>query len=90
MPDNAETTLSKTMQLDGTDIEIVAALEGEQLTLKILKAGNSVHSVVIDNVAERMEHAWLADCLVEGEHVDLRELESQAFDFLVKTNVNQG
>ena len=80
----------KTLQLDGTDIEVSAALDETSLTIKILKSGACVHTVVIDNAAERMEHAWLADCLTEKEHVDLRALEGQAFDFLVRTNTNQG
>ena len=81
---------NQTLAVENTDIEIIAELEDAALTVRILKAGCCVHTVVIDNIVERMEHAWLADCLAGPEHVDLRALEGEAFDYLVKTNTNQG
>ena len=82
--------IEKSVQLDGTDIEVHVRLQDAFMRIEVTKSGVCVHSVVIDHAKDSLENAWLADLFAREDHVELRDLAKEVDDFLMSTNTNQG
>ncbi len=87
---NVEKSVQKSVQLDGTDIEVLVKLQDATMRIEVMKAGVCVHSVIIDHAKDPIEHSWLADLFAREDHVELRDLAQEVDDYLMSTNINQG
>lgn len=82
--------LSKSLSFDGTDLEVRAQLDGDRVTINVMKSGSCVHKVTISDAVGRMEHSWLADMFAREDQVRLSEIQIQAADYVSELNINQG
>ena len=90
MFDHKSRTIEKTVQFDGTDIEVCIQLKDASMRIEARKSGACVHTVVIDHAEESLEHAWLADLFAREDHIELRDLANDVDEYLMSTNTNQG
>ena len=90
MAERNSRVIEKSVQLEGTDIEVHVRLQDASMRIKVTKSGVCVHSVVIDHAKDSLENAWLADHFAREDHVELRSLAKEVDDFLMSTNTNQG
>ena len=80
----------KAVNFDQADLEIRAQLEGNSVTINVLKSGSCVHRLTIDDAVGRMEHSWIADLFAREDRVALTDLASEAEDYISELNINQG
>jgi hypothetical protein len=78
------------LRFAGTDLEIRAELNNDSVTIDVLKSGNCVHRLTIDDVAGRMEHGWIADMFAREDRIALSQLTLEADEFVSDLNINQG
>jgi hypothetical protein len=81
---------AKSMSFDGADLEVRAKLGQNCLTIDIMKAGNRVHRVTINDAVDRLEHGWLAGLFAREHHVELATLVGEVHDYVDGLNTNQG
>ena len=82
--------IEKCMPLEGTDIQVCVRLENESMRIDVKKSNACVHTVIIDNAEDSLEHPWLADLFSEENRVNLSDLAHEMDEYLVSTNTNQG
>jgi len=90
MVDTESRIFEKRIRLEGTDIEVCVRLENKAIRIDVKKSDFCVHTVVIDDAAEPLEHGWLVNLLAREDHVELRDLAKDADEYLISTNTNQG
>lgn len=81
---------TKALSFGGTDLEIRAQLEGESVTISVIKAGACVHRLTVDDAVGRLEHGWIANLFARDDRVALSDLASDAADYISELNINQG
>ena len=86
----ADSQSGKSIQFDGTDIEVRVQLKNASMRIDVLKSYVCVHSVIIDHAADPIENSWLADLFAQEDHVELRDLANEMDEYLISTNTNQG
>lgn len=90
MADTESKFIEKCMQLEGTDIVVCVRLENASMKIEVKKSNTCVHTVIIDNAEDTLEHAWLIDLFAREDRVGLRELANEVDEYLIRTNTNQG
>ncbi|MGI9520755.1 MAG: hypothetical protein ACR2PG_03805 [Hyphomicrobiaceae bacterium] len=80
----------KAVNFDQADLEIRAQLEGNSVTINILKSGSCVHRLTIEDAVGRMEHSWIADLFAREDRLTLTDLTREAEDYISELNINQG
>lgn len=90
MGDDQRKNIKKCIQLDGTDIEVCVRLENASMRIDVKKSNVCVHTVIVENAADSIEHSWLADLFAREDHVELRDLAKDVNEYLISTNTNQG
>ena len=90
MKDTESKFTEQCMQLGGTDIVICVRLENESMKIEVKKSDTCVHTVIIDNAEDALEHAWLTDLFAQEHRFGLRDLAHEVDEYLVSTNTNQG
>lgn len=81
---------SQYLRFGGTDLEIRAELNSDSVTIDILKSGNCVHRLTVDDALGRMEHGWIADLFAREDRIALSQLTNEADEFVSNLNINQG
>ena len=90
MKDTESKFTEQCMQLGGTDIVVCVRLENESMKIEVKKSDTCVHTVIIDNAEDSLEHAWLIDLFAREDRVGLRDLANDVDEYLLTTNTNQG
>jgi len=90
MKDTESKFTEQCMRLDGTDIVVCVRLENASMRIEVKKTDACVHTVIIDNAEDSIEHAWLIDLFAREDRVELRELANDVEEYLLSTNTNQG
>lgn len=80
----------QTVDFGPADLQIRAQLDGDQVTINVMKSGACVHRLTIEDAVGRMEHSWIADLFAREDRVDLSKLSSDAEDYISQLNINQG
>lgn len=84
-------TREQSLQFGGGDVEVRACMDDAgALKIRILKAGTCVHQIAVDDAAQPMEHSWIADLFAREDRIALGTLTSEAHDYLIGLDVNQG
>lgn len=80
----------KAVEFGAADLEIRAQLDGDNVTINVMKSGACVHRLTIEGAVGRMEHSWIADLFAREDRVALSQLSSDAEDYISQLNINQG
>lgn len=83
-------TNDRTMNFAGADLEIRAKLGQKALTIDIMKAGNCVHRLTINDAVRPLEHGWLAGLFAREHKVELATLAGEMHDYVDGLDVRQG
>ena len=90
MKDTESKFIEKCIPLEGTDIQVCVRLENESMRIDVKKSNACVHTVIIDNAEDSLEHSWLANLFSREDRVAMRDLAQEMDEYLVSTNTNQG
>jgi hypothetical protein len=78
------------MSFAGADLEIMARLGDNSVTIDIVKGGACVHRLTLDDAIAPIEHGWLADLFAREDRVTLTTLKRDADEYVASLNINQG
>ncbi|MEM7746692.1 MAG: hypothetical protein AAGB04_27700 [Pseudomonadota bacterium] len=80
----------KAVDFGAADLKIQAQLDGDNVTINVMKSGACVHRLTIEDAVGRMEHSWIADLFARDDRVALSDLTKDAEDYISQLNINQG
>jgi hypothetical protein len=83
-------SVARRVDFPGTDLTVLAELNGSELSLTVNKAERRVYRVILEQATMPIENTWLADMFMRDDRVHLGKLLADVEEYVETLNIAQG